>query len=307
MGRMSQPPEATGPWTIARLLAWTTDFFARRELESPRLCAELLLAHALGCQRLELYTRHEHIPQPGALASFREAVREAAAGRPIAYLTGVKEFFALPFEVTPAVLIPRPETEVLVERTIALIRSAHPPPQRVLDLGTGSGCIAVSLARHLPGVRVFASDISAEALRVAQRNAERHGLAGRIEFREGDLLACWQEGEPFDVIVCNLPYIGANEAAELPASVRDYEPHVALYAGEDGLAILRRLAEEAPAHLTAGGHLLSEVGYGQSASVRALLDEAGWRDIVTYRDDLRHERVVHARSGGTRPTRRSER
>lgn len=303
---MSEPDDAAAPWTIARLLAWTTDFFTRRELESPRLCAELLLAHALGCRRLELYTRHEHVPPPAALASFRQTVREAAAGRPIAYLTGVKEFYSLTFEVTPAVLIPRPETEVLVERTITLIRSADPPLRRVLDLGTGSGCIAVCLARHLPDVRVFASDISAEALRVAQRNAERHGLADRIEFRQGDLLACWQDAEPFDVIACNPPYIGTREAAELPASVRDYEPHVALYAGEDGLAVLRRIAAEAPARLAPGGHLLTEVGYRQSAAVRALLDEAGWRDIVTYRDDLRHERVVHARGGGNRPVRRSE-
>jgi release factor glutamine methyltransferase len=303
---MSEPNDAAGPWTIARLLAWTTEFFSRRELESPRLCAELLLAHALGCQRLELYTRHEQVPPQGALASFREAVREAASGRPIAYLTGFKEFFSLAFEVTPAVLIPRPETEVLVERTIALIRSTDPRLRRVLDLGTGSGCIAVSLARHLPGAQVFASDISAAALDVARRNAERHGLLDRIEFREGDLLACWQDVEPFDVIVSNPPYIGTREADELPASVREYEPHAALYAGEDGLAVLRRIAAEAPSRLVAGGHLLTEVGYRQSAAVRALLDEAGWRDIVTYRDDLRHERVVHARSGGTHPVRRCE-
>lgn len=293
--RMSSPPDTSAPWTVARLLAWTRDYFERSQIESPRLCAELLLAHALGCQRLQLYTRFESVPQAAALETFRTAVREAASGRPIAYLTGSKEFFSLAFEVTPDVLIPRPETEVLVERTISLLRGAS-QPARVLDLCTGSGCVAVCLARHLPSANVCASDVSEAAVLVGRRNAGRHGLTDRVEFRTGDLLAPWADSTPFDVIVANPPYVALAEAAELSPTVREHEPAAALFAGADGLDYLRRIAAEARPRLAPGGHLLMEMGYRQAPAVRALLEEAGWRDIVTYRDDLRHERVVHARA-----------
>lgn len=292
---MSTGPPDSASWTVARLLQWTRAYFERQGLESPRLCAEILLAHALGCERVELYTRYRMVPDKTALRSFREAVRQAAAGRPIAQLTGFKEFFSLRFEVTPDVLIPRPETEVLVERTIHLVRGSAEPLERILDLGTGSGCIAVSLARYLPTVRLGASDISPAAVEVARRNADRHGVGARIEFRVGDLFAPWADGPPFDVIVSNPPYVGESEAASLPRNVRDFEPPAALFAGADGLDVLRRLIAAAPAHLRAGGHLLVEVGYQQAAAVGALLDEAHWCDIVTYRDALGHERVVHAR------------
>jgi len=295
-------PEVRGsePWTVARLLNWTREHFAGRGIESPRLCAELLLAHALGCERIHLYTRFEHVPTAEALHTFRDLVREAAAGKPIAYLTGVKEFFSLAFSVSPDVLVPRPETEVLVERTITLVRSADNAALRILDLGTGSGCIAISLAKHLPDACVCASDASPAALAVARANAERHAVAERIEFRPGDLFEPWQAagGTPpglFDLIVSNPPYLAEAEAGDLPATVRDYEPRVALFAGADGLSVTREIVAQAPRWLRAGGHLLLETAYNRAAAVRALFSSSFWGDVVTYRDAGQHERVVQAR------------
>lgn len=283
------------PWTVSRLLEWTRGFFREHGVESPRLCAEILLAYAMGCERIELYTRHESIPDQEVLRRFRSAVKQAAAGRPIGHLTGKKEFFSLEFEVTPEVLIPRPETEVLVERVIHLVRHGEDELRSILDLGTGSGCIAISLAKNLPDVAMFACDVSPTAIEVARRNAAHHGVLNRIGIRLGDLFEPWEPDRRFDVIVSNPPYVAESEAASLPANVRDFEPHGALFAGTDGLDILRRLIVTAPQHLTAGGHLLTEMAYNQAAAVRSLLDETGWRDIVTYRDDLGHERVAHAR------------
>jgi len=301
---MGIPGNQTAAWTVARLLAWTQDHLRRAGLESARLCAEILLAHAMGCERLRLYTRYDEAPIPEVLARFRKLVRQAGTGRPIAYLTGQKEFFALSFEVTPDVLIPRPETEILVERTISLVRKQAsgerngetPAQPALLDLGTGSGCIAVSLARHLPAARIYASDISEPALAVARRNAARHTVDTRIEFRPGDLLEPW--GRPgaaasFDVIVCNPPYVAT--AGPVEPAVRDYEPRAALFAGVDGLDVIRRVLQDAPARLVAGGHLLLEMGYDHGGPVRELAAGGPWRDVTTYRDGGGHERVLHAR------------
>lgn len=288
----SAEPQA---WTVARLLAWTRDYFKQHGLESPRLCAELLLAHALGCERIELYTRYELAPKAETLAAFRETVVQAAGGRPIAYLTGCKDFFSLTFEVTPDVLIPRPETEVLVERTIRLVRDEALAQPRILDIGTGSGCIAIALAKNLPHARLLASDVSPAALAVARKNAQRHAVAERIELRAGDLFGPWPDAEPFDVIVSNPPYVATDDANSLPRCVRDFEPHQALFAGSDGLAVVRRLVAEAPARLRPDGHLLFEMAWNQSAGARAILDESRWSAIVTYRDHQQYERVVHAR------------
>ena len=290
------PPPTTGPWTVRRLLDWTREHFRSRGLESPRLCAELLLAHCLGCERIELYTRYDAVPTDAQRASFRELVRRAAAGEPIAYLIGQREFFGLSFRVTPDVLIPRPETEVLVERTIELVRKSGGRLRTSLDLGTGSGCIAISLARHLPDVRIAASDISEAALAVARENAERLGVAERIDLRAGDLFEPWADRVPFDVIVTNPPYIAGPELSQLPPSVRDYEPRVALVAGEDGLAMLRRIVERLPTALRPGGHILTELAWNQSAAARALFESSGqFAELHTYRDALNHERVLHAR------------
>lgn len=284
-------------WTIRRLLTWTQDYFKQREIESPRLCAEILLAHALQTERLRLYTRFDEEPAAPARDRFRELVKEAAGGKPIAYLTGVKEFYSLTFEVTPDVLIPRPETEILVERTISILRSAPTPPA-ILDLCTGSGCIAIALAKHLATATVFASDIAEPAVAVARRNAARHGVAERIDFRAGDLFAPWQAGadpgQTFDVVVSNPPYIADADPLVEPG-VRDHEPRGALFAGADGLDVIRRVLAEAPRWLNTGGHLLMEIGYDQAAAVRSLAAAEVWTGATTYRDGGGHERVLHVR------------
>ncbi len=290
------------PWTVARLLAWTREYLQQAGRDAPRLSAEILLAHAMRCERIQLFTRFEHVPGEDVLRPFRELVRQAAAGRPIAYLTGTKEFFSLPFDVTPDVLIPRPETEMLVERTIDLVRKAGAggPQPAILDLGTGSGCIAVALARHLPQARIFASDLSPAALDIARRNAAKHGVADRIELRCGDLLAPWTSphGEPasppFDLIVSNPPYV-ATEGVPVDAAVREYEPAAALFAGRDGLDIIRRIAADAPARLAPGGWLLLEIAFNQAAAVRDLLAARGFVDILTFRDGAGHPRIARAR------------
>ncbi|MBK9121072.1 MAG: peptide chain release factor N(5)-glutamine methyltransferase [Phycisphaerales bacterium] len=281
-----------GAWTVTRLLAWTREYLQRHGVESPRLCAEILLAHALQCQRIHLFTRHEEIPADAALTTFREHVRLAAGGTPIAYLTGEKEFFSLPLEVNPAVLIPRPETEILVERVISLVRTGQRADPTILDVGTGSGCIIIALARHLPQARLAASDVSEEALAVARRNAARHGVSERIDFRCGDLLTPWNGGL-FNLIVSNPPYI-ATAGAPVDPQVRAHEPHAALFAGPDGLGVIRRLVAAAPQALCPGGHLLMEVAYDQAATVRDLLAAEVWPQVRTYRDGAEIERVIHA-------------
>lgn len=300
---MSEVENDAGAWTVPRLLGWTRDFLQRNGVESPRLCAEILLAHAMQCERIRLYTRFEEVPGQDVLKTYRALVEQAATGRPIAHLTGVKEFFSLAFEVCRDVLIPRPETEILVERTIALVRQSPDTLRSICDLGTGSGCVAVSLAKHLPGVRLFASDISESALVVARRNAERNAAGEQIEWRCGDLFEPWRKPgrgaatempTAFDVIVCNPPYVGT-AGAPLAASVRDFEPPVALFAGPDGLDVIRRILAEAPGWLRAGGHLLLELACDQAPTVRDLLDGAVWQDVVTYRDAAGHERVLHIR------------
>jgi len=281
-------------------------------VEAARLCSEILLAHAMQCERLRLFTQYEQVPGPDVLAAFRESVRQAAAGRPVAYITGSKEFFSLRLEVTPDVLIPRPETEILVERVIHLVRRGNNPRPAILDLCTGSGCIAIALARHLPEAQLAASDVSPAALAVARRNAERHELDARIAWRCGDLLAPWGRAAAadesawappaFDIIVCNPPYIAESQAATLPVTVREHEPAAALFGGPDGLALVRRVLNEAPARLAPGGHLLCEIAWDQAAAVRELTGTGPWTDLITYRDGGGHERVVHVRRGAAEQT-----
>lgn len=295
---MQEAAPNAAPWTVSRLIDWTRRHFQQRGLDSPRLCAEILLAHAMQCSRIQLYAHHETVPDEAALSRFRESVRDAAAGRPVAYLTGMKEFFSLPFEVTPDVLIPRPETEILVERTIDWVRKSGRDGLSILDVGTGSGCIIVSLARHLPTARCFASDISEAALAVARRNAARHGVAERISFEAGDLFDAWlPRGESFprfDVIVSNPPYIAQSEAEDLPRNVRDFEPAAALFGGADGWAVIRRLVECAPRFLAPGGLFLMEIAYNQSDGVRKLMRDSEWGRVTLHRDMAGHLRVVQA-------------
>jgi release factor glutamine methyltransferase len=230
-------------WTIGRLLDWTVRYLADKGSESPRLDAEVLLAHALNAKRIELYTRHTEPAEEDVRARFKDLIRRRVEGCPVAYLVGRKEFFSLSFEVNPSVLIPRPDTECLVVECLRLAKEM--PQPRLLDLGTGSGNIAVSIAHQHKGAQVTAVDKSPEALAVATRNAAHGGVAQRVRFLLGDLFEPIPPGERFDFILSNPPYIPQEELSRLPAGVRDYEPHAALDGGPGGFDVFDRLVDQA--------------------------------------------------------------
>jgi release factor glutamine methyltransferase len=281
------------PWTIGRLLDWTTQFFQGKGVASARLEAELLLAHALGCQRIILYTRHGEEPPEAQRTAFRELVLRRVKGHPVAHLLGRKEFFSLEFEVGPAVLVPRQETELVAMECLALVKPLTAP--RVLDVGTGSGCLAVAVARRHSGARVTATDVSPGALAVARRNVEKHRLGERVRLLEGDLFAALPAGERFDVIVSNPPYIRSGDLAGLAVEVREHEPRLALDGGPDGFAVIDRLLAGAAGHLEPGGSLLVEIGYDQEPEARERFARNGWRVEKTIQDGAGHPRVLRAR------------
>jgi release factor glutamine methyltransferase len=254
---------------------------------SPRLDAELLLAHALGIRRLDLYMQFDRPMSDVDLGRYRNLIARRARGEPVAYLVGHKEFMALEFEVTPAVLVPNPDTEVLVQRAVAIAREAD-DGVRAADVGTGSGCIAVALAHYAPTAEVWAGDVSAEALEVAARNVARHGLTERVHLVCGDLLDAIP-GE-LDLVCANLPYVDASAA--LPAEVRA-QPASALFAGEGGEELVTRLLLSAPSHLRAGGRVLVEIDPAILAPVLATAASA-YAEHRVHRDLGGHERVVEA-------------
>jgi len=282
---------ANETWTVRRLLEWTEDFLRKRQVESPRLEAQILLAHALGCKKIDLYVRHEEEPPEPQRTAFREMIRKRAEGMPVAYLVGYREFYSLQFAVTPDVLIPRPETETLVMEAVRRIQSMVAP--RVLDLGTGSGCIAIALARQHKTVRITAIDVSSSAITIATENAARHGVTDRVTFAQGDLFAP-VAGLTFDLIVSNPPYIAHGEFANLDVGVREFESRPALDGGPDGLDFYRRIAAEVPVYFSPGGALLVEIGATQEAAVRELF-AAHLEPGPTFKDPAGRPRVVSAR------------
>lgn len=282
------------PWTIGRLLDWTTKYLDQKGAEFPRLDAQVLLAHALKCKRIELYTRFEEVASDEVRTKFRDLVRRRVEGCPVAYLVGRKEFFSLEFEVSPAVLIPRPDTECVVSEFLQLARN-HPAPG-VLDIGTGSGCLAVTVAVRHKGAKVTAVDISPAALAVAARNAEKHGVQTRIRFLEGDVYSPLTAGEKFDFILSNPPYIPHSEIPTLEPGVRDYEPHLALDGGETGYAVFERIVAGASEHLKPGGYLIVEIGAPQEGPARArILAHPCYELGKTILDGSGHPRVLRAR------------
>jgi len=281
-------------WTVGRLLTWTTDWLTTKGSESARLDAEVLLAHVRGCQRILLYTAFDTPVSDAERARFRELVKRRGDGEPVAYLVGNREFFSLPFAVSPAVLVPRPETEGLVVRVIDLCKPL--PAARIIDVGTGSGAIAVTLAKHLPRARLVATDISPAALAVARENAARHGVAERIEFLECDLLSAPQAAGPWDVIVSNPPYVRDDEFDALPRDVRLHEPKAALVAGPTGVEVVAQLAADAVGALAAGGWLVVEIGpVVAAAAERALAAVPGLVPGPTLADMAGLPRIVQAR------------
>ncbi len=285
-------------WTIGRLLEWTTKYLAQKGSESPRLDAEVLLAHALGCKRIELYTRHDQEAGDEQRTGFRDLIRQRIEGCPVAYLVGRKEFFSLEFEVNRSVLIPRPDSECVVDECLRLAKTM--PEPRVLDVGTGSGNLALAVARHHRTARVTAIDVSAEALAVAQRNAAKHGVGDRVRFLQGDVFGPLATDDRFDFVVSNPPYIPRDEIAKLEPGVRDYEPHLALDGGSDGFAVFQKLITEAPPFLTPGGYLIIEIGSPQAQEARDRIEAHGRYELAkTVFDGSGHPRVLKAR---LRPT-----
>ena len=305
-------------WTIGKLLAWTADYFKGKGMDAPRLDAEVLLAHLMERDRMYLYVHFDEPLEETELAAYRELVRRRAAHEPVAYITGVKEFMGYDFRVTRATLIPRPDTETLVEAALdglerlrklrgessgardaagSETRAERGDALRIADIGAGTGAIALSVlaetadAARCGQIEARLIDISAEALAVAEENARLLGVRERADFCVGDLLSPL-EGGAYDAILSNPPYIRADEMASLAPDVRDYEPHTALTDGGDGLSFYRRLIAEARDHLKDTGFLAVECGLGESDAIAAMAESAGWREIETKRDLAGIDRVV---------------
>jgi release factor glutamine methyltransferase len=275
----------------------TTPFFEKQGIESPRLTIELLLAHLLKKKRLELYLDFEREMDEPTLEKLRELVRRRAAGEPLQYITGEAEFFGLKFAVDKRVLIPRPETELLVETVLKRLKPLEEQKQAltIVDVGTGSGCIAVALAKNLPTAEIVAMDVSNDALEVARGNAKMNGVEKNIRFLQSDLLQNLPGSQGADAVVSNPPYIATGELADLPKEVRDFEPVRALSAGEDGFEVFQRLVMDARCVLKPPGFLALEIGAGQRPAVEILFVKAGYEVDQVVKDLQGHERVVVAR------------
>lgn len=274
------------------MLSWATEDFKGRGFESPRLEAELLLANSLGCDRIRLVIDSNRPLSAEELASVRQLIQRRRRFEPMAYILGSREFYGRKFTVSPAVLIPRPDTEVLVETALELTKDRH-LFGHALDLCTGSGCVAVSFALERPTWRTWATDISKEALDVARSNAARLG-ASEVSFRHGDLFEALEPGQRFGLITANPPYIANGEHPDLQPDVRDFEPVLALTSGSDGLDLVRRLVDAAPNYLEPGGSLAMEIGAGQAPEVKRLLAARGFVNVQSKKDLGKHERVVFA-------------
>lgn len=308
----SSPPDAAPVrWTVLEVIRWTAARFTERALATPRLDAELLVAHALGLPRVQLYVQFDRPLGPDELGAIRALIKRRQAGESVAYLVGKKEFWGVDFTVDARVLVPRPDTETLIEEARERLGQRPPEPQegdaeeageaaeatppavseppRIADVGTGSGAIALTLAKLFPGAAVFAGDVSPGALEVARGNAERLGLA--VTFVEGDLAAPLAAHAPFSLVCANLPYIPSGDMATLPPEVKT-EPALALDGGPDGLALVRRLVGDAPRLLAPGGALVLEIGDGQAGATAELLRAAGLADVRVRRDLAGVERVV---------------
>ncbi len=280
--------DAQDPWTILRVLNSSRELFEKRGVDSPRLDAEVLMASALSVERVMLYARYDQPLLPAELEKIRSLVKRRANGEPVAYILGEREFYSLPLHVSNKVLIPRPDTETLVE--VALERIATIKDPRILDVGTGSGAIALALKKERPDAVVTASDVSSEALAVARQNAARLGL--ELRCLESDLLASIDG--PYELVVANLPYIPSAQLPSLMREVKNHEPALALDGGPDGLALIRRLIADLPRVMAPGGIVALEAGHDQLEAVAALLGEASLVEIRVKKDYGGQPRVASA-------------
>ncbi len=288
--------QANKRWRIIDLIQWTTQFFEKRHIENPRLNAERLLSRAIGLDRVQLYLQFEKILTHNELDVFRAFVKRRISKEPLQYILGETEFMSLKFKVSPSVLIPRPDTEALVEAVLQ--ETASEEPLHILDIGTGSGNIAVSLAHYLSVAQITAVDVSEEALELARENAALNAVDARIHFIQEDVFSPdfpLRVGTDFDIVVSNPPYISEDEFFTLPDEVRLFEPHRALRDGSDGLTFHRRIAELGGELLRDGGKIYLEVGMEQAARVRQILQEIGFEAVSTVQDLTGIDRVVLAK------------
>jgi release factor glutamine methyltransferase len=288
-------------WTVLALLDWTKDYLEKNDSQSPRLDAEILLAHSMNCERIMLYTRFDEIVSEADRLQFRELVKQRASGCPVAYLVGFKEFYSLRFDVSEHVLIPRPETEFVVIAALDIVKeyfnsdtNVQSLPCHVVDVGTGSGAIAITLATELSGIQVTAVDLSTAALEVARKNATSHEVNDRIEFIEQDLLEGASDAK-FDIVVSNPPYVTSEEYEALSRNVREYEPQLALESGPTGMECYQRLVPQAAARLNDGGWLVLETSPMLMEQLKTLVSETGFGEIATVADLAGHQRILTAR------------
>jgi len=274
-------------------LRWAVRVLAQAGVDSPRLDAELLMAHAIASSRAALYTRWYEALAPSDVDLFTNLVRRRVRREPLAYITGTRAFYDIDISVAPGVLIPRPETERIVEETLSWCQTLGLRAPRIADVGTGSGALAIVLARHLPRARIVASDLSAEALTAALRNVAHYGLEDRVDLVRADLLGALSG--PFDVIVANLPYVPQDRLDSLAPEVRDHEPRLALDGGPDGLDVIRRLVPQVADRLRRPGLLLLEIDNGQADTALQLVrDQLPHSQVETLRDLAGLERIVRA-------------
>ena len=288
-------------WTVLQLLKWAADYFKSHRIDPPRPIAEILLAHILGFNRVDLYIQYDRPLNLRELAAFKDVIKRRLRGEPVAYIVGERGFWSLDLHVTPDVLIPRPETEILVEKALEVLPEAGAgEPRKVLDLGTGSGAIVLALAMERPGHRFYAVDRSWTALTVAGKNARKYGLKETVHF----VCADWFDGlaekqNGFDLIVSNPPYVRRADIDELAVDVSKYEPREALDGGPDGLDLIRILVRRAPTFVRPAGWLLFEIGYDQAEGVKRLMSATGgYEEIEVIKDYCGHDRVIRARVKG---------
>ncbi len=294
---ITPPSAAEEPWTVRRVLEWTTGHLKKHGSDTPRLDAEILLAHARGCQRIQLYTQFDEPLSDSVRGIMRELVQRRTKAEPVAYLVGVREFFSLGFRVTRDVLIPRPDTETLVMEVLDGVKGI--PTPKVLDLCTGSGCIAVAVAKNAKTSLVTATDISSAAIEIARENVARHHVTSQVDVIESDLFAGIPGDSKYDVIASNPPYIPSAEISQLDAEVSRHEPRLALDGGADGLTILKQIIDQAPGYAVPNGLLLLEFTPEQAEALLAIVAHHGGYEEIVIRKDLAHRpRVLKARFRG---------
>jgi len=295
---MKPQPAKAPEWTILKTLEWTTSHFQSNGIDSPRVTAEILLAHVLSLQRIDLYLRYDQPLSIAELTAFKALLRRRLGREPVAYIVGSKEFWSLELSVTPDVLIPRPDTECIVEAGLAWLPATEAErPSDVLELGTGSGAIILALASERPHSRYFATDVSRQAIKIAARNAASNGLADRVCFFVANWLDAIRRGAGrFDLIVANPPYIPTAVIETLEPEVRQFEPRQALDGGKDGCLALAHIMREAATMLRPGGGLLLEMGYDQGEQMMEIARGMGvYEDVSVRKDYGGNDRVVQMR------------